>query len=178
MRRLLVTLVALCVLVPARDARSQDRQGFTLLLSLGYGLQSGGILEESTDGLAGLNLGIGGFISDDTALMFRVSGTNVSYEYDLPFPYGSSSTDVISGVAVFDLQYWATDRLNLEFGAGFGFVDADNLGDDRGLGMLAGIGYSVLLRGKYSLQLGVEYAHAILDETVHNVGFNVGFQFL
>jgi hypothetical protein len=180
MRRRLVPLIALCILVPAHAAQSQDRDGFTLLLSLGYGMQSGAIEGESGDGIGGLNLGIGGFVSDNTALMFRLSGTNVSYDYQLPFSSQTSSADFVSGVAVLDVQYWATNRLNLEFGGGFGFASSDYLIDDeRGLGLLVGAGYSVLLRGKYSLQFGVEYAPVVLDEaTIHNVGFNVGFQFL
>jgi hypothetical protein len=179
MRRLLVPFLALCVLMPARAALSQERSGFTLLLSLGYGMQSGVIDGETGSGLGGLNLGIGGFVSDNTALMFRISGTNVSYDFQFPFSSITVTDDVVSGVGVFDVQYWATDRFNVEFGAGYGIVSSDYLGDDRGFGMLAAAGYSVLLRQKHSLQLGLEYAPVILDnETIHNIGFCVGFQFL
>jgi hypothetical protein len=86
----------------------------------------------------------------------------------------------VSGVAVLDGQFWLTDRLNLEAGAGFGFIDAD-IGDfdERGLGLLAAAGYSLLLRTKHSLQVGVEYAPVFHGgRQAHNVSFNVGFQFL
>ncbi|MDH4036972.1 MAG: hypothetical protein OEX18_14840 [Candidatus Krumholzibacteria bacterium] len=186
MRKRLIPLLALLVLLPSRAALCQERGGFTLLLTLGYGLQSGGIGEGTSDGLGGLNLGIGGFVSEDTALMFRISGTNVSYQYDAMYDQprigGSQSMykeDVVSGVAVFDVQYWPTSRLNLEIGGGFGFVSSDYLYDERGVGLLGAMGYTVLLRGKYSLQLGVEYAPVVLGGgTINNLGFNVGFQFL
>lgn len=173
MRRLLATFLLLfSILLSARPACCQERGGFTLLLSMGYGLQNGGAGEGTSEGLAGLNLGIGGFVSKDVALMFRISGTQASY--DQP---GYGSTDVTSGVGAFDVQWWATKRLNFEFGGGFGFVS--NSRDERGLGLLACVGYTVLLRGKYSLQIGIEDALMTNDNfTVQNVGFNIGFQFL
>jgi outer membrane receptor protein involved in Fe transport len=175
-RLLVVGVLVAGIFVCAAPARSQeDRGGFTLLLTLGYGLQNGAIGDDTYDGIGGLSFGIGGFVEDDVALMFRLSGTNVQYDYML---YGYDySQDSVSGVAVFDVQWWTTDRLNLEFGGGFGFVDIDSY-SDRGLGLYAGIGYAVLLRAKHSLQLGIEYAPVFADDTVNNLCFNVGFQFL
>ncbi len=180
MRPLRIAVLALLVLLPASTTHAVDRSGFTLLLSLGYGIQTGEIRNETGTGLAGLNLGIGGFVSDRAALMFKIAGTNVTYDYSVG-QFGPFSTDVVAGVGVLDVQYWATDRFTMEFGAGFGFVDSEASWDmDRGFGMLAGIGYSVLLREKHSLQIGVEYAPVFRDhsDTVHSIGFNVGFQFL
>jgi len=180
MRRLRIAVLAICLLIPARTTHAVDRSGFTLLMSLGYGIQTGAIKNETGTGLAGLNLGIGGFVSDRAALMFKIAGTNVTYDYSVG-QFGPFSTDVVAGVMVGDLQYWATDRFTMEFGVGFGFVDAENsLNTDRGMGLLLGAAYSVLLREKHSLQIGVEYAPVLRDneDAVHSIGFNVGFQFL
>jgi hypothetical protein len=180
MRSLRIAALALCLLLPARTTHAVDRSGFTLLLSLGYGIQTGEIKNDTGTGLAGLNLGIGGFVSERAALMFKIAGTNVSYDYTIE-PFGTYSTDVIAAVMVGDLQYWATDRLTMEFGLGFGIVDSESAWDaERGMGMLVGAAYSVLLREKHSLQVGVEYTPVFRDrsDTVHSIGFNVGFQFL
>ena len=74
----LVTLVVVEGLALAQN--EADRGGFTLLLNAGLGLQYDEAFEESAAGLAGLNLGVGGFLTRDLALMFRISGTNVSYD--------------------------------------------------------------------------------------------------
>jgi hypothetical protein len=175
MRRLLPTfLVLLSIGTLARPAHCQNRGGFTLLLSMGYGLQNGAVGEGTSEGLDGLNLGIGGFVSKDVALMFRISGTSVTHDN----PPGYGQTDVISGVAAFDVQWWASERLNFEFGGGLGLLSIGSY-DSQGLGLLACVGYSVLLRGKYSLQIGIEDALMFNDDySVQNVGFNLGFQFL
>lgn len=173
-----MSLLFACALTASTAARAQDRGSFTALLTLGYGLQSGALPNESGEGLSGLSFGIGGFVSHDFALMFRLSGSNVNY--DLSSPLENVNYNVVSGVGVLDGQFWLNDRLNFEAGAGFGFATyEDEEMDDTGPGLFFGVGYSILLRGKFSLQVGVEYAPVFLDtQTVQNVGFNVGFQFL
>ncbi len=171
-------LLFACAFFTSKQAHGQDRGSFTALLTLGYGLQSNAFVDESGEGLSGLSFGIGGFVSRDFALMFRLSGSNVDYQ--LESPIGNVDYNVVSGVGVLDGQFWLTDRLNFEAGAGFGFASfEDEELDDTGLGIFTGVGFSILLRGKFSLQVGVEYAPVFLDDqTVQNVGFNMGFQFL
>jgi hypothetical protein len=176
--RVATYLLVACALLTSKAAYGQDRGSFTALLTLGYGLQSNAFGDETGEGLSGLSFGIGGFVNRDFALMFRLSGSNVDYEFANQID--NVKYNVVSGVGVLDGQFWLTDRLNFEAGAGFGFASyEDEEMDDTGLGLFAGAGYSILLRGKFSLQVGVEYAPVFLDEfTVHNIGFNVGFQFL
>ena len=55
--------------VPA--AAQSDRSGFTLMVDMGLGIQSDTALEESAVGLAGLNLGLGGWVTDKVAILGR-----------------------------------------------------------------------------------------------------------
>jgi len=185
----LIVGLVLALLIPTSAAVAQDepqdepqdkpqgpnRSGFSLLLTMGLGLQSNDIFDDSTTGLGGLNLGIGGFLTKDLALMFRFSGTNVQYKSDGTLP----DIDAVSGVGGPALQYWLSDFVNLEGGIGYGTVNFDPGGDDSGLGLILGVGLSVFHRGKTSLQFGVEYAPVFLDAgAVHNLGFVFGYQLL
>jgi hypothetical protein len=153
-----------------------DRGGFTLFLSLGYGWQADSSLDETAAGLAGLNLGVGGFVTDDLALMFRISGTNVTYEFTGSTASADSTIDSVSGTGTLSAQYWLTDRFNIEGGLGYGAVDND-VREETGFGLLVAAGYAVIIQRRLGLQAGIEYAPVFIhSEPVHNIGFNVGFQ--
>ena len=151
---------------------SQNGEALRSLLNLGFGVQQDAFLEESANGLSGLNLGVGRFLTEDLALMFRFSGTNVSYDFGFLGDYNQ-----VSGVAGPTLQYWVSDRFNLEGGLGVGFWNSEGP-DERGVGLILGAGVTLFNRGKHNLQLGFEYAPAFTEGTVHNVGFAFGYQFL
>lgn len=143
------------------------------MVNLGVGIQNDTFLEESAVGLAGANLGVGGFLTEDLALMFRLSGTNVAYDLGLPETF--SQVSAVGGPAV---QYWISDRFNLEAGVGLGIWNADDEEGDRGLGLILGAGVTIFNRGKHNLQVGVEYAPAFTKPgAIHNVGFTLGYQF-
>src|SRR5690349_8440988 len=92
-RFLFIALLLLATSAPRANA--QDRGGFTMLATLGYGLQSNGefVVSDYITGdprtyggstyssVAGLNAGIGGFLTKDTALMARISGTTFTAKY-------------------------------------------------------------------------------------------------
>jgi hypothetical protein len=170
--RVSVLAVVAMVLAGGRGF-AQDRGGFTALVDAGAGVQRDTAIGETKIGVAGLNFGVGGFLTRDVALMFRLSGTNVTY--DLAF----GEYRQISGVTGPTVQWWLSDRFNIEAGAGFGYWNADTGEDSRGLGILLGTGVTLFNRGKHNLQFGVQYAPAFTDPgTVHNVGFTIGYQFL
>ncbi|MEN8008271.1 MAG: hypothetical protein ABFS42_14740 [Candidatus Krumholzibacteriota bacterium] len=149
-----------------------DRSGFSLLLTLGLGLQKVASSDMET-GLGGLNLGIGGFVSPDLAVMFRFSGTSVTYDEW----YGN--IDFTSGVGGPCVQYWVDDSINLEGGLGLGFADNGEGWDDQGFGVILGFGYSFYHKKKTSFQMGVELAPAFIDgETIHNISIAFGWQLL
>lgn len=149
-------------------AQGPERGGFTLLLSIGVGLQNDQTLDETNVGLAGLNLGIGGFVSDRLALLFRAAGTNVSI----------GPVRQTSGFVGPSLQYWTSDRVSLEGGVGLGFWDIEGV-NESGLGILLGFGYTIVNNGRHNLHIGMEYAPAFTDpDAVHNLGLVFGWQLL
>jgi len=162
-------------LAQAQEASRWDRGSFTLLLNLGVGFQRDSYVDQTETGLAGLNLGIGGFLTEDVALMFRWSGTTgVNYT-------AYSQTSAVYGPAV---QYWIDDRLALEAGAGVGMWRAFDAVTDEdviesGLGMILGVGYTLFGSGKHAFRLGIEYAPAFTEPAwVHNFGIVLGWQLL
>lgn len=168
----MLVMAAVIVAVTGNNAVAQDRGGFTALVDIGVGVQDDSAIEETAVGLAGLNAGVGGFLNENLALMFRIAGTNVTYNLG-DVDYGQAS-----GVAGPSLQYWLSDRLNVEAGGGVGFWSGSTGDDNQGLGLILGAGFSLFNRGKHNLQVGVQYAPAFTEPgTVHNVGFTFGYQF-
>jgi opacity protein-like surface antigen len=173
--RLSAVVAATLLLGAAATASAQQssspaspREGVTVLLNLGYGYQQDAYLPHGEGGLAGLNLGIGKFMSSDVALWFRASTTNVAYE----------TFRQVSGVGAVGVQYWPIDRFNLEGGLGLGFWN-DEVATEIGFGMVLGAGLVLLSAGAHNLQLGVEYAPAFTrPEPVHNLGITLGYQHL
>jgi hypothetical protein len=169
-----VALVTLTTLLAGSRAFAQDRGGFTALVDIGVGVQNDASIEETEVGLAGLSFGVGGFLTRDFALMFRLAGTNVSYDFGASGNYGQAS-----GVVAPTVQYWVSNRVNIEAGAGWGFWSADSDEDETGLGLILGAGVTIFNRGKHNLQFGVQYTPAFTKPgTIHNVGFTFGYQLL
>lgn len=168
---LAMALVASLSLAEPAEVAAQspiDRGGFTLMLDLGLGLQHDAAIGTTESGLAGINLGIGGFLTDRLALLFRASGTNVAY----------GPVRQVSGTAGPALQYWANDRLSVTAGGGLGLWSVEDV-NESGLGLVVGVHYAIWQSGRHSLFLGVDYAPAFTEpETVHNLGFLFGWQLL
>lgn len=176
-----IQVVSLCLvslLVTERQALAQNeanRGGFTILVNLGVGIQNDSFLEETSTGVAGLNLGIGGFLTRDLALMGRFSGTTAVFDEFVGF-FGEFTQ--VSGVMGATLQYWPSDRFYVEAGPGVGVWSAES-SSDQGFGLITGAGVTIFNRGKHNLQVGFEYAPAFTDPgTVHNIGITFGYQFL
>ena len=149
-----------------------ERRGFTILANMGFGIQRDVFLEDSAVGLAGINLGVGGFLNPRLAVLFRISGTNVVYD-DVLF----GDVEQVSGVAGPSIQYWVTDKVAVDAGAGLGYWRTP-LGDDRGLGLILGASAVIFRNRGHNLQVGVEYAPAFTDPgTIHNFGFTFGYQY-
>jgi len=171
----LAQLVALSLVIVAATVSnaaaqsSPDRGGFTLLVNLGVGFQNDSALAENGVGLAGLNFGAGKFVNSKTAILGRLSGTNASYET----PFGDVGQ--VSGVLGGTVQYWTSDKVYVEGGAGLGFWSVEDE-SDRGLGLILGAGYTIWNSGKHNLQVGVEYAPVFTDSKIHNFGFTIGYQ--
>jgi hypothetical protein len=170
--RTIAACLTLAFVTVSLPAAAQDRGGFTALVEMGVGIQNDSAIEDTAVGLAGLGFGVGGFVNPNLAVMFRLTGTNVSYDL------AGLDYDQSSGVAGPVVQFWLSDRVNLEGGAGYGYWRGDNDDDSRGLGLILGAGVSILNRGKHNLQVGAHYLPAFTDPgTVHNFLFTLGYQF-
>ena len=186
-RAFVATSLSVLVLAgPVLDAAAQSTaqstestargSGFTMILSMGVGLQNDAAYEQSEVGLAGLNLGLGAFLSDNIALLFRVSGTSVKYTFEDAGFVEEFTINQTSGMAGPAIQYWANERLNLEGGIGYGFWSSDGL-TEEGLGLLLGMAYVFAQTGNSNFQVGVEFAPAFTDpDAVYNVGVVFGWQ--
>ena len=162
-----IVFVSLLFGVPA-VAQGQERGGFTLIVDLGMGFQRDGSIGYTKKGVAGITGGVGVFLHDDTAFMLRLMGTSADYRGTLQ----------ASGVFASTVQYWPADRLNVELGAGLG-VRSMGDGSDGGLGVIAGVGYTLFRAGSHSFQVAVQYAPAFTQPaTVHNFGVTFGWQVL
>jgi hypothetical protein len=171
-RAVALWLAALFVSHGTALAQDNNRGGFTFLINGGYAVQHDAESGRSGNGQAGLNLGIGGFVTRDVALMFRVSETSARSIAGL-----TGEIEQASGVLGATLQYWFSDRIAIEAGGGVGFVE-DLYGADFP-GLIFGTTGTIFNRGKHSLQVGVEYAPAFRRSgAIHNVGFTIGYQFL
>jgi hypothetical protein len=149
------------------------RRGFTILANIGLGFQKDQGLEDSALGLAGINLGVGGFLNPNLGVMFRFSGTNVTYDFG-----GFGEVDQVSGVAGPAVQYWVSDKVAVEAGAGLGYWRTPDGDTERGLGLIFGVSTVIFRNRGHNLLAGVEYAPAFTDPgTVHNFGFTFGYQF-
>lgn len=164
-------VLALIAAEGTAQAQAAPDRGFTALVNVGFGIQHDSTFDNTSNGLAGLNVGVGAFLTDQLAVMFRISGTNVTHDL------GLFEIDQISGTVGGTVQYWASDRVYVEAGAGAGFWKIED-DSDRGLGLILGAGVSVFSRGHNSLQVGFEYAPAFTDpDPVHNIGITFGYQF-
>ncbi|MEX2049244.1 MAG: hypothetical protein WEB90_06675 [Gemmatimonadota bacterium] len=158
--------------VAAQEPAPPDRGGFTLLLDAGLGFQRDGYFGRTEAGFTGLNLGIGGFLTRDLALLFRVSGTTVDYD-------GLGQTSGVGGPTA---QLWLNDRLHLAAGLGIGFWAVRGLSgesSDPSFGLILGAGYLPIAWGRHALRFGVEYAPAFTQPNlVHNLALSLGWQWL
>jgi hypothetical protein len=162
-------LIAMLVLAPAHAMAQTGphRSGFTIETSLGIGsttVPRDGRSAESFTSIAGLDLGIGGFVAPDLAVTLRIASTT----YFVPASIFPESTQWIAMTSAFvspALQYWVSDRLFVGGGAGLGVWDND--ADDPpqfGVGLDARVGYGVLVGRRGTLFLTGEITAGFFDE--------------
>lgn len=126
---------------------------------------------ESFTGLAPVSLSLGGFLTQDWALLFRASGTSFATDQ-------ARFVNTFTGLAA---QYWPTERLMLCAGVGLGTYIAtgkasssyDNV--NRGLALSARVGYSVLSSEAHALRVAFE-ATPSFYENVQVTGYAVSFE--
>lgn len=199
-RPIVATLLSLLVLLGGGMARADvaptpvrpQRTGFTLELGIGGAvtfffdrLSSVGHSSTGEDtsehyyktrifgGIAPLSFGIGGFLSENVALMFRASGTNY-------FRTNDPAAVLFYGPA---LQLWASDALMFGVGAGLGVHSKDVQQGIDALGVASSLraSYSFFRRPTQVANVGLELVPAFFPDTLDitlGTAVIVGWQFL
>lgn len=163
----------------AEDASAPPRprrSGFTMELGLGGAatlifdrLSSGGFSSTGEDqwssyyktrlygGIAPLSLGIGGFLTEKVALMFRAAGTNY-------FRTNDPAAVLFYGAAV---QIWASDALMFGAGLGLGAHSTDiSLGiDELGVASSLRASYAFFTNATQALGVGLELFPAFFPDS-------------
>jgi hypothetical protein len=125
--RLFLPLAALLCALPAvaRADEPDERRGFTFELGIGLGYTStqpsvgnGGI---SRLGLAPLSFSLGGYVSQDTAILFRAVGTSFFVDD------GYDRLQLVNGFYGVVAQYWASDSVYVSAGPGLALFAANPL---------------------------------------------------
>jgi hypothetical protein len=136
----------------------------------------------STGGVAGLSLGIGGWLDERVALTARLAGSSVP----------KSGGVLVAGFLGPSLQFWVSESTWL--GAGFGIAvygfDATGTGNDyslRGYGGDLRLGHTFYANGSHTLNGSFELTPSHVSEnvygsdiafTVTSIGFLFGWQYL
>jgi hypothetical protein len=163
-------------------AAASYRSGLTFEANLGLGAvwldrNSDGASSDTLGAVAGLNLGIGGFVTPQLAITLRAAG--VTYSEDM----GPDSASFVTGFLGPTAQYWFNDNVWAGGGLGLGFASL-LLGDieyasEAGLGIVLRGGYTLSPTSKSSWNISAELTSAMLEQVDANgFGLLAGYQWL
>lgn len=158
-----------------------DRSGMTFELSLGFGITSVSPENgdgESYNGLSGLNIGVGGWISPKTAITVRIAGTSFTQDFtDL----GGPEVQFIAGMLGVTAQQMVTDVAWVGGGLGIGILtdDQESTDAESGLSLDLRAGYNFYQSTKNAFYASVELTPGFFDGgRVTGIGLQVGWQAL
>jgi len=166
----------------SESARAQGihvRDGFTIELGLGLGITHiipDGGSSHNEIGLAPLSLSLGGFVTSNLAIMFRMAGT--SYYPDVP---GTDISVALLGFYGVHVQYWINDMLFVSGGPGlalYGINPWDNDSDLEGFGFGLRAGFSFANWENHSLRVSLELFPSFFENmTVMAEAINFEWQY-
>jgi len=163
-----------------QPAPAVDRSGFTLELGIGYGLTHLRAPLDRTanySSLAGLDLGVGVFVTERTALSLRIAGTS----FMTP---GEDAGDAafVAGFLGPSVQYWFVDRAFFSAGAGVAVFGTDDEMRRSELGGAFDVraGYSLYAAGAHSVQISAELTRGFYagNVAVDGLSLQLGWQLL
>jgi hypothetical protein len=124
------------------------RRGMTVELNIGAGFiwaRNEGESSDTEGALAGLDLGVGGWLNPNMALTARIAGATYSPEDGVRFTQGFFGPS---------LQYWSDDHLWFGGGIGLAFAAVNFEGADEQPDPETGLGFD--LRAGYTFTTGSE----------------------
>ena len=153
----------------------------TFELSLGFGVTQVSPDEgegDSFNGISGLNLGIGGWISPNTAITVRIAGTAFTQDFS---ELGGPEIQFIAGLLGVTAQQYINDNAWVGGGVGIGILtdDQDQTDPESGLGLDLRAGYNFYQSRKNAFNVQVEVTPGFFDDgRVTGLGLQVGWQHL
>lgn len=162
------------IMLPSPPPIGPERDGFTLELNLGLGVTM--IAPEygegdSRNGLSGLNLGLGGWVSPQTAVTVRITGTS----------FEQNGTQLIAGMMGIVAQQMVTEAAWLGGGIGIGILtdDREDTEAESGLGLDFRAGYNFYQSRRNAFSASLEIQPGFFDGgRVTGVGVQLGWQHL
>jgi hypothetical protein len=174
--------------LPSTATPAISRDGVTFEANLGLGLVWARSSSESSDtqtGLGGLNLGLGGWLSDSLALSARIAGVTFSPVDGVRFS---------TGFVGLSLQKWSEAHFWVGGGAGFAFAAAHIDGaasqpePDTGFALDLRVGYTFNPDSQNTFNISAELtpgffsvareAGTRLDVEIYSLGLLLGYQHL
>ncbi|MBA3818032.1 MAG: hypothetical protein H0X17_04025 [Deltaproteobacteria bacterium] len=164
----------------AQPAPQAMKQGLTFEANLGVGFiwadPDEGAESDKELALAGLSLGVGGWLSPQLALTLRIAGVTYSEEI------GDDTGRLTTGFFGPSAQYWVNENAWLGGGLGLGFASI-SVGDfedsESGLGLDLRGGYTFSTTSENTWNLSVELTPSFLDGgTLYGFGILLGYQHL
>jgi hypothetical protein len=158
-----------------------DRSGMTFELSLGFGITQVSPDEgegDSFNGLSGLNLGVGGWISPNTAITVRIAGTSFTQDFS---ELGGPEVQFIAGMLGVTAQQMVSDTAWVGGGLGIGILtdDQDETEGESGLALDLRAGYNFYQSAKNAFNASIEITPGFFDGgRVTGIGLQVGWQAL
>lgn len=145
------------------------KKGMTGEIAIGLGMVSAGGESELIHGIAGINLGVGGFVSPRVALSLRMAGTTVMED-----------AMVYVGVLGPHVQGWISPQFFIGGGLGVGFFagcDGGRCESDTATGYDFRLGYAFAPDGHGAhAALEVSSIDAGYGYNINIIGFTLGYQ--
>jgi hypothetical protein len=163
---------------PAYEPPVPDRSGATFEMSVGFGathvsVDSGA--SKTFNGISGLNLGLGGWVSPRTALTLRLAATSFTQDF------GIQDVRFIAGMFGLSMQHMVSNELWIGIGGGVGVLttDQDNVEPETGFALDLRAGVNVYQSAHHALHLALEVMPGFYDGgRVTGIGIQVGWQAL
>jgi hypothetical protein len=157
------------------------RSGLTFEANIGLGFiwaRNEGRDSDTEGALAGLNLGLGGWLNDRMAVTGRIAGATFSPSDGVRFTQGFAGPS---------LQYWTDDHVWVGAGVGLGFarITVDGFGSDSETGFALDLraGYTFSQNTESTWNVSIEYTPAFFEVDgrslqINSFGILFGYQHL
>lgn len=156
-----------------------NKNGLTFEANLGIGFiwaEADGQESDKEVALGGLNIGLGGWLSQQLAISFRIAG--VTYSEDV----GDQTARLSTGFVGPSAQYWVNENVWVGGGVGLGFVALSFDGEtesETGIGLDLRAGYTFSTASENTWNVSFELTPSSIEDTnFYGFGILFGYQHL